>query len=82
VKEDFQSIYNMHELLISVAVPLCLANFPLTFDFLLNDLSLEQETEPATLFGDFTPSADFLKNLCSSFVHYSKHDLADKSVNG
>lgn len=77
MKHDFQSIYNLHELLITLTVKTC--QVEPTFDFLANILP---NTAPASLFPDFAPTAEYLVNLYGSFRHYVNHDAADKSVNG
>lgn len=77
VKEDFQSIYNLHELLITLAVRACPAE--VSFDFLDHTLA---EASPAELFPNYSASADFLVSLYGSFRHYAHHDMTDKSVNG
>lgn len=78
VKDDFQSIFNLHELLVTLAVQQCPCDS--SFDFMLKTLA--DAAAPATLFPDFTSSADFLVALFGSFRHYASYDLADRSVNG
>lgn len=77
VKQDFQSIYNLHELLITLAVKIC--DVDSSFDFLANTLP---NASPASLFPDFSPNTEYLVNLYGSFRHYANHDATDKSVNG
>jgi len=77
VSSDFQSIYNLHEMLITLAVNL----YPDQADFDFISAGLEQAST-TSLFPDFEPTQEYLKALYSSFKHYSDHDPSDKSVNG
>ena len=78
VEEDFQSIYNLHELLLSLVTPLCLKAGDLSFDELSNMLENDKTDD---LFPDFTPTSDFLVKLNASFNHYAHQYVDVKSVN-
>ena len=82
VEEDFQSIYNLHELLLSLSIPLCLkgdgGEIDLSYDELSDMLKNDQTDE---LFPDFTPTKAFLVQLNASFNHYANQYIDDKSVN-
>ena len=82
VEQDFQSIYNLHELLLSLAVPLCLKEgtnqISLNFEELEGMLSDDASED---LFPDFTPDKAFLVKLNASFNHYAHQYIGDKSVN-
>ena len=85
VEEDFQSIYNIHEVVLSMALPL----LPAIKD---KTLSLEQFgallqvdadlAEPAAgLFPDLSETDAFITNLNASFKHYANSFIGVKSVN-
>jgi len=79
--DEFQSIYFLHELLLSLVVPIVLKHeaTPLTIE------TFSQKLDAATaepLFKDFSPDFDFLANLFASFKKYQAYNMEDRSVNG
>jgi hypothetical protein len=76
VKDDFQSIYNLHELLVTLAVRMTPGE-P-SFDFMTKAFD---GSKPDAPFPDFAATQDFLVALYGSFRYYATYDLSDKSVN-
>ena len=72
VEEDFQSIYNMHEVMLSMALPLlpAIRDKMLSLDQL--NTMLAATAEPAAgPFPSFEASDDFITNLNASFHMYA-----------
>lgn len=59
VKEEFQSIYNLHELLICLAIPLCLEN-GVKVDFEMVSKLDQGEVQENKLFSKFEPTQEWL----------------------
>lgn len=75
VENDFQSIYNLHEVLLSLALPkiASVATKTLSLEKLKILLSVpsEQASESTELFPCFDTSENFIKSLNTSFTHYA-----------
>ena len=83
VENDFQSIYNLHEVLISMALPLIpsIQNKSLSLDQVNSLMEAPAQSDEAALFPAFTPTEDFIKQLNASFQHYANSFVGVKSVN-
>ena len=72
----------MHELLLSLAVPICLKEGSNQIDFELAEFEqMLADDKTDDLFPDFTPDKAFLVKLNASFNHYAHSYVGDKSVN-
>ena len=74
VEQDFQSIYNLHEVLFSLALPKISAiqNKTLSQDQLNSLMAVPAEAaSTADLFPPFAASENFIKALNTSFSHYA-----------
>ena len=83
VEEDFQSIYNLHEVLLSMALPKVAAiqNKSLTLDQLNQLMTAPDQSEAESLFPAFTEADTLLSSLNASFQHYANSFVSVKSVN-
>ena len=82
VEEDFQSIYNMHEVMLSMALPLLPAIRDKTLSLDQLNTMLADTAEPAAgPFPSFEASDDFITNLNASFHMYANSFVGVKSVN-
>lgn len=82
VEEDFQSIYNLHEVLISMALPMVPAIKNKTLSLAqLAELTSTAGASEQSLFADFVASDELIKNLNASFAHYASQFVGVKSVN-
>lgn len=86
VEEDFQSIYNLHEVLLSLVLPRLTAIRNKTLD--LNQLNSLLEVEgdgsaadARALFPAFTETDDFIRSLNMAFEHYANSFDGVKAVN-
>ena len=84
VENDFQSIYNLHEVLISMALPLIpsIQQKTLSLDRIAEMMSAPRhQGDEAELFPEFAPNNDFIVQLNSSFQHYADSFEGVKTVN-
>lgn len=82
VEQDFQSIYNLHEVVMSLALPLIpsIRDKTLSLEQLTSLMNVDTVAEDA-LFPEFSPAEDFIKAMNVSFNHYGNAFVGVKTVN-